>query len=106
LRKYFGRLLAVLLIAPPLASASIIFDRPEDVLVRTVATSEPTPEIGPKFHLIEGSELVVYSRPPHDESAADLFSVFTITVSFCIGLLLMVPKCQRVMIMFKLLDAR
>jgi hypothetical protein len=89
-----------------MASASIIFDRPEDVLVRTVVTSEPIPEIGPKFHLIEGSELVVYSRPPHDESAVDLFSVFTISLSFGIGLLSVVPKCQRIMIMFKLLDAR
>jgi hypothetical protein len=98
--------LAVLLIAPNAASASIILDRPEDVLVRMVVTPEPVPEMGPQFHMTEGSELVVYSRPQRDESVVDLFSVLTVSISFGIGLLSVVPKCQRVMIMLKLLDSR
>jgi hypothetical protein len=96
----------VLLIAPNAASASIILDRPEDVLVRTVVTSEPVPEMGPRFHMTEGPELIVYSRPQRDESVVDLFSILTVSVSFGFGLLTVVPMCQRVIIMFKLLDSR
>jgi ABC-type Mn2+/Zn2+ transport system permease subunit len=106
LRKYLGALLAVSVLAAPSALASIIFDRPEDVLTRSVVTFDPTPERGPKFHLIEGPEVIVYSRPPRDESAAGLFSVFTVSFGFGIALLSLVPKCQRVMILLKLLDSR
>jgi hypothetical protein len=62
--------------------------------------------MGPRFHMTEGPELIVYSRPQRDESVVDLFSILTVSVSFGFGLLTVVPMCQRVIIMFKLLDSR
>jgi hypothetical protein len=67
-------------------------------------TSVPVPEMGPWFHMTEGPELVVYSRPRSDERVVNLFSVFT--VGFGFGLLSLVPMCRRAMIKLKLLDSR
>jgi len=102
--RNLGRLLAVLLIASPLASASIILERPEDVLNRPVYNFDPTPQFGPKFHFTRGPEIVVFPLFQAENGFVDMFSLTAIGIGFSLALLSTLPRWQRILILLKLLD--
>jgi hypothetical protein len=88
-----------------MASASLIQERPEDTLVRPVESFDRTPSFGPKFHLTRAQELIVYPRERYsDESDVACFSIMTLCMALGVGLVAIIPRCQRILILFRLLD--
>jgi hypothetical protein len=94
----------VLLIASPAASASLILEKPEDVLNRAIHNFDPTPEFGPRFHFRPGREIIVYERPRQETVVADILSVWIVGAGFGLGLLFAISRCQRALLLFRLLD--
>lgn len=94
----------MLLIASPVASASLILEKPEDVLNRVANNFDPTPELGPKFHFTPGPEIVAYERPPQETVVADILTVWIVSAGFGLGFLSAIPRFQRVLLLFRLLN--
>jgi hypothetical protein len=102
--RFLGCLLAAWLIAPQGAFASLILEPPEEVLVRTVTSIDPTPAFGPKFHWTRGPEILSFAEPPEESSMGVMVPLAALCISFALGVLWFVPWVQRVLLMVKLLD--
>ena len=93
----------MLLMVSPVASASLILNQPEEVLIRPDAPT-PSPSFGPKFHFTRGEELIVYPRDEQPDSDAGVLSVLSLCLTLGVGLVFMISPCQRALVRLKLLD--
>jgi hypothetical protein len=88
-----------------MASASLILYSPEEALVRPVRSSfDPTPSFGPQFHFTRGPEVIAYPRTEPDRLYTELFSFAALCCGFAAGFMGIIPGCQRVLVLLKLLD--
>ena len=101
--RYLGCLLAVLLLASPVAFASIISQPSERLVTRETERFDPTPGFGPKFHLTPGPEVIVFPRHRDDQYNA-VAPFLAICVTFAAAIASAIPRFQYVLLLVRMLD--